>query len=138
MRMRAIQSLPLGPHPPRWESFITSSNSWKPPSSSSQIPSKELTDYLLRRDELIAEDRALRIDNVPAESYSEAELKADRVVRSIRAKENISVWGVDHEHVPHPYPGMEFLNGMGPDLRLAPPLTYAYSQRNYCEDRSLQ
>ncbi|KIK37710.1 hypothetical protein CY34DRAFT_444611 [Suillus luteus UH-Slu-Lm8-n1] len=108
MRMRAIQSLSLGPHPP--QSFITSSNSWKPPSSSSQMPSDELAAYLRRRDGLIAEDRALRIDHVRADSYSEAERKADRVVRSIRAKENISVWGVDHEHVPHPYPGMEFLN----------------------------
>lgn len=102
------------------------------------MPSDELAAYLRRRDGLIAEDRALRIDHVRADSYSEAERKADRVVRSIRAKENISVWGVDHEHVPHPYPGMEFLNGMVPDLRLALSLTYAYSQRNYCEDRSLQ
>jgi hypothetical protein len=137
MRMREIQTLPLGPHPPQWESFITSSNTCKPPPSSSQMPSPMLADYLLRRDKLIAEDRALRIDRVRA-NYSAAELKADQVVRSIRAKENISVWGVDHEHVPHPYPGMEFLNGMGFDLRLALPLTYAYSQRNYCEDRSLQ
>ncbi|KAG2755856.1 Metallo-dependent hydrolase [Suillus brevipes Sb2] len=73
------------------------------------MPSPMLADYLLRRDKLIAEDRALRIDRVRA-NYSAAELKADQVVRSIRAKENISVWGVDHEHVPHPYPGMEFLN----------------------------
>jgi adenosine deaminase CECR1 len=81
-----------------------------------------LADYLQRRDELIAEDRALRIDHVRA-NYSVAELKADEVVRSIRAKEEVSVWAVDHENVPHPYPGMEFLHGMRPDSRLALPLT---------------
>ncbi|KAG1814900.1 Metallo-dependent hydrolase [Suillus variegatus] len=68
-----------------------------------------LADYLQRREKLIAEDRALRIDHVRA-NYSAAEIKADKVVRSIRAKEAVSVWGVDHENIPHPYPGMEFLN----------------------------
>ncbi|KAG1877719.1 Metallo-dependent hydrolase [Suillus subalutaceus] len=73
------------------------------------MPSPMLADYLQRRDKLIAEDRALRIDRVRA-NYSMAELKADEVVRSIRAKEAVSFWGVDHENVLHPYPGMEFLN----------------------------
>ncbi|KAG2147217.1 Metallo-dependent hydrolase [Suillus cothurnatus] len=73
------------------------------------MPSPMLADYLQRRDELIAEDRALRIDHVRA-NYSVAELKADEVVRTIRAKEEVSVWAVDHENVPHPYPGMEFLH----------------------------
>ncbi|KAG1731765.1 Metallo-dependent hydrolase [Suillus lakei] len=68
-----------------------------------------LADYLQRREELITEDRALRIDCVRA-NYTPAELKADEVVRSIRAREALTVWGVDHEDVPHPYPGMEFLN----------------------------
>ncbi|KAG1891402.1 Metallo-dependent hydrolase [Suillus subluteus] len=68
-----------------------------------------LADYLQKREKLIAEDRAFRIDHVRA-NYSVTELKADEVVRSIRAKEDVSVWGVDHENIPHPYPGMEFLN----------------------------
>lgn len=134
--MCANQSLSLGPHPPQCESYITSSNSWKSPSSSSQMSSL-LKNYIEERDNLIKDDRELRIDHL-SKNYSSAELKADQVVRSIRAKENIFVWGVDHDNVPHPYPGMEFLNGMGLDLRLALPLTHAYSQRNYREDRSLQ
>ncbi|KAG2034825.1 hypothetical protein BDR03DRAFT_583480 [Suillus americanus] len=68
-----------------------------------------LADYLQRREKLITEDRALRIDHVRA-NYTTAELKADEVVRSIRAREAITVWGINYEHVPHPYPGMEFLN----------------------------
>ncbi|KAG2359760.1 Metallo-dependent hydrolase [Suillus spraguei] len=68
-----------------------------------------LADYLQRREKLIIEDRALRIDYVRT-NYTPAELKADQVVRSIRAREAVTVWGIDHEDVPHPYPGMEFLN----------------------------
>ncbi|KAG1756381.1 Metallo-dependent hydrolase [Suillus paluster] len=73
------------------------------------MSSQMLAEYLQRREKLIAEDRALRIDHVRA-NYTAAELKADEVVRSIRAREAVTVWGVDREDVPHPYPGMEFLN----------------------------
>ncbi|KAG2123549.1 Metallo-dependent hydrolase [Suillus cothurnatus] len=73
------------------------------------MPSPILADYLQRREKLIAEDRALRIDRVRA-NYTATELKADEVVRSIRAREAVTVWGINHEHVPHPFPGMEFLN----------------------------
>ncbi|KAG1888989.1 Metallo-dependent hydrolase [Suillus fuscotomentosus] len=96
---------------PQAKSFIKPSNSCKLPSSfSSPMSSSMLADYLQRREKLIAEDRALRTDHVRS-NYTAAELKADKVVRSIRAKEATTVWGIDHEHVPHPYPGMEFLNG---------------------------
>ena len=96
------------------------------------------TDYLQRREKLIAEDRALRVDRVRT-NYTAAELKADEVVRAIRAREAVSVWGVEHEDVPHPYPGMEFLNGMTLILRLALPLTSAYySQRYHFTDRFIQ
>lgn len=95
---------------PQRESFIKPLTSWKlPPSSSSLMSSPMLVDYLQRREKLITEDRALRIDRVRA-NYTAVELKADEVVRSIRAKEAITVWGINHEHIPHPYPGMEFLN----------------------------
>ncbi|OJA20418.1 hypothetical protein AZE42_07492 [Rhizopogon vesiculosus] len=73
------------------------------------MPSQMLTDYLQKRKKLIADDRALRVDHVRA-NYTAAELKADEVVRAIRAREAESVWGVEREDVPHPYPGMEFLN----------------------------
>jgi adenosine deaminase CECR1 len=75
------------------------------------MTSQVLADYLQRREKLIAEDRALRVDHVRA-NYTAAELKADDVVRAIRTREADSVWGVEREDVPHPYPGMEFLNGM--------------------------
>lgn len=96
-----------------------------------------LADYLQRRENLITEDRALRIDRVRA-NYTAAELKADEVVRCIRARETVTVWGIDHKHVPHPYPGMEFLNGMMLTSRLALRLTSAYSQRYHFADGSLQ
>ncbi|KAJ8581397.1 Metallo-dependent hydrolase [Rhizopogon salebrosus TDB-379] len=73
------------------------------------MTSQVLADYLQRREKLIAEDRALRVDHVRA-NYTAAELKADDVVRAIRTREADSVWGVEREDVPHPYPGMEFLN----------------------------
>ncbi|KAG2157483.1 Metallo-dependent hydrolase [Suillus clintonianus] len=95
---------------PQGKSFIKPSNSWKPPyPNSSPMSSSILAAYLQRREELIASDRALRIDHSRTK-YTPTELKADGVVRSIRAKEAVDVWGGKHEGVPHPYPGMEFLN----------------------------
>lgn len=75
---------------------------------SSTMSSDLLTDYLQRRANLIKEDRALRKDYV--RTYNAAEQKADEVVRCIRAKEAVTVWGNKHGDVPHQYPGMEFLN----------------------------
>jgi adenosine deaminase CECR1 len=91
------------------------------------MASRVLADYLEKREKLIADDRALRVDHVRA-NYTAAELRAEEVVRAIRAREAVSVWGVEREDVPHPYPGMEFLNGM--DMYLFPdchPLTTVYS-----------
>ncbi|OJA17830.1 hypothetical protein AZE42_03322 [Rhizopogon vesiculosus] len=73
------------------------------------MSSQVLADYLQRREKLIAEDRALRVDRIRA-NHTAAELKADEVVRNIRTREAVSVWGVEGGDVPHPYPGMEFLN----------------------------
>jgi len=101
------------------------------------MSSQVLAGYLQRREKLIADDRALRLDRVRA-NYTAAELKADGVVRAIRAREAISVWEAERDDVPHPYPGMEFLNGMMLVLRLVLfPLTSAYSQRHYLKDRSV-
>ena len=101
------------------------------------MSSQVLAGYLQRREKLIADDRALRLDRVRA-NYTAAELKADEAVRAIRAREAISVWGAERDDVPHPYPGMEFLNGTMLVLRLVLfPLTSACSQRHYLKDRSV-
>lgn len=81
------------------------------------MASRVLADYLEKREKLIADDRALRVDHVRA-NYTAVELKAEEVVRAIRAREAVSVWGVEREDVPHPYPGMEFLNGMDTHLMI--------------------
>jgi len=78
----------------------------------SPMTSQVLTDYLDKREKLIAADRALRVDCVRRANDTTAELRADEVVRAIRAREAVSVWGAEHDDVPHPYTGMEFLNGM--------------------------
>jgi adenosine deaminase CECR1 len=66
--------------------------------------------YLEERNALIREDRALRLDSV-REHLTPSEIKADQVVRRIRAAEAKSIWSADHDLVPHPFPGMEFLTG---------------------------
>ncbi|KAG1735159.1 Metallo-dependent hydrolase [Suillus occidentalis] len=72
------------------------------------MSSDRLTRYIERRQKLIKEDRKLRKDYF-REKYSEAEQRADEVVRCIRAKEAVTVWRDKHEDVPHQYPGMEII-----------------------------
>ncbi|KAN0077187.1 hypothetical protein V8E55_011042 [Tylopilus felleus] len=70
-----------------------------------------LDNYLRDRINLINEDRALRTDHDITRHISSTELRADRVVRAIRSKDAETLWGVEHDDVPHPFPGMEFLTG---------------------------
>ena len=70
-----------------------------------------LDEYHRERAQLIADDRALRIDMVNGERFSENARRADEIVRRIRKEEAKSIWAVDHDEVPHPFPGMEFLTG---------------------------
>lgn len=65
--------------------------------------------YEQKRSELIKADRALRVDNATTTALED---QADKLVRSIRAEEAVTVWGVAHEGTPYPYPGMEFLLGV--------------------------
>jgi adenosine deaminase CECR1 len=65
--------------------------------------------YNQQRDALISLDRSRRPDHSSAVSTAEA--KADKIVRELRAVEATSIWGIEHEGIPHPFPGMEFLNG---------------------------
>ena len=69
----------------------------------------DIQDYFSRRATLIQEDRSLRRENVLLRSLTEKESIADEIVRRIRAEEEESVWGVEHDEFPHIFPGMEFL-----------------------------
>ncbi|KAJ7047039.1 hypothetical protein C8F04DRAFT_1062530 [Mycena alexandri] len=76
------------------------------------MSSAQFTDfaqYKEQRAALINHDRSLRSDHSSEVSPSEA--KADAIIRELRALENTTVWGSEHEGVPHPFPGMEFLTG---------------------------
>lgn len=70
-----------------------------------------LLEYHSKRARLIADDRALRIDVVNGERFSEKSRQADVILRRIREEEARSIWAVEHDEVPHPFPGMEFLTG---------------------------
>ncbi len=74
-------------------------------------PFASAEDYLKSRDALITEDRSLRRDHQAASIRSSLEIKADEIVRKIRAEEASTIWKEDHPEIPHPFPGMEFLTG---------------------------
>ncbi|OBZ69171.1 Adenosine deaminase CECR1-A [Grifola frondosa] len=72
--------------------------------------------YLQKRHQLIREDRGRRVDAIHGKKLSDAEQRADRIVRDIRAAEAISVWGPESQAASgaenallHVFPGMEFL-----------------------------
>jgi len=69
-------------------------------------------EYEQKRAVLIKADRALRIDYISSPPTESLEDHADKLIRQIRAEEAVATWGVEHEGIPHPYPGMEFLLGM--------------------------
>ncbi|KAJ7172253.1 hypothetical protein C8R46DRAFT_1085294 [Mycena filopes] len=73
------------------------------------MSSTDFAQYKDQRAALINHDRSLRRDHSTQVSPSES--KADAIIRALRALENTAIWGVDHEGVPHPFPGMEFLTG---------------------------
>ena len=69
----------------------------------------DIQDYFSRRAALIQEDRSLRRENALLRSLTENESIADEKVRRIRAEEEVSVWGIEHDKIPQLFPGMEFL-----------------------------
>ena len=76
--------------------------------------SKMDDEYRDARAQLIAADRSLRVDALALEHATEAEKRADAIVRKIRAQENETVWGPDAPPIPgsmHIFPGMQFLTG---------------------------
>ena len=78
--------------------------------------STDLEEYFARRERLISEDRGQRLDSGAGNTIvDEAEVKADRLVRAIRAQEARSIWGPDSsvevDDGTHLFPGMAFLTG---------------------------
>ena len=77
-----------------------------------------MEEYLKQREELIAQDRALRPDYTSAIPLSVDEQKADEILRNIRTAEAESVWNGKRPHEKSIYgpqqmfPGMEFLTGI--------------------------
>ena len=72
--------------------------------------STDLSAYLADRSGLIIQDRALRVDATKlGAGLSPTEAAAEEIVRVIRAKEAVTVWGVKRKDIDHPFPGMEFL-----------------------------
>lgn len=69
-----------------------------------------LEDYQAERDALIKADRALRVDHIRPNSLLESQ--ADQIIRRVRVDDAESVWSVQQDEVPHPFPGMEFLTGL--------------------------
>lgn len=69
----------------------------------------DLAAYQEERAALIHEDRCLRRDTQM--KHSDAEVKADQIIRDIRKAEASTIWMQEHESIPHPFPGMEFLTG---------------------------
>jgi adenosine deaminase CECR1 len=68
--------------------------------------------YFAERDKLVTMDRVLRRDLSHIQSRSALETEADEIVRRVRAEEAEGIWKEDHPDVIHPFPGMEFLNGL--------------------------
>lgn len=77
-----------------------------------------MSDYWARRDRLILEDRAQRVDVEKLRTLSDIEAQAEQIIRQIRVEEAAAVWGVGSRSVfeynpvedsPNVFPGMAFL-----------------------------
>lgn len=100
-------------HPFRLIRLVSDSNLDK--SRSAHKKHEAMEDYLARRNELIARDRALRPDAAVVSTSAE-EAQADKILRSIRSAEAETIWSPKREvrHVhgsSQMFPGMEFLTG---------------------------
>ena len=71
-----------------------------------------MEEYLRKRQKLIIEDRAQRVDQNTTYKLSSEEHRADEILRRIRKEEGESIWGKEQLHASEqPFPGMEFLTG---------------------------
>ncbi|KAH9966837.1 hypothetical protein BC827DRAFT_1264751 [Russula dissimulans] len=80
----------------------------------------DIQDYFFRRTALVQEDMSLRRENKLLRSLTEKEAAADKIVRRIRAEEAVSIWGVEHDDIPHLFPGMEFLTSIAENSTATP------------------
>ena len=51
----------------------------------------------------------LRDDTVKFENLSTTKVEAEEIIRMMRVKEAVSVWGAEHNDIEKLFPGMEFL-----------------------------
>lgn len=68
--------------------------------------------YQAKREALINDDRSFRRENIWKSQRPAAEIRADECIRNLRAYEASTIWKVESDSIPHPFPGMEFLNGI--------------------------
>lgn len=64
--------------------------------------------YLAQRDELVAQDRSLRVDNKIHYSSGDVRERAQEIVRQVEISEERELWSHEHKAL---FPGMEFLTG---------------------------
>nr|VWP00298.1 Inositol-pentakisphosphate 2-kinase (EC (Inositol-1,3,4,5,6-pentakisphosphate 2-kinase) (Ins(1,3,4,5,6)P5 2-kinase) (InsP5 2-kinase) [Ganoderma boninense] len=71
-----------------------------------------MEDYLFKRQNLIIEDRAKRVDRNTTHKLSHEESRADDLLKRIRKEEGETIWGKEQLHDSEQlFPGMEFLTG---------------------------
>ncbi|TBU35454.1 Metallo-dependent hydrolase [Dichomitus squalens] len=69
-----------------------------------------MEEYLAKRQNLIQEDRARRVDQNAVHRSSPDEIRADELIRRIRKEEGETIWGKQQLHGSEQlFPGMEFL-----------------------------
>ncbi len=71
-----------------------------------------MEEYLAKRQSLIIEDHAKRVDRNTAYKLSPEEHRADEILKRIRKEEGETLWGKEQLHGSEQlFPGMEFLTG---------------------------
>lgn len=71
-----------------------------------------MEEYLAKRQSLIIEDQAKRVDRNTAYKLSPEEHRADEILKRIRKEEGETLWGKEQLHGSEQlFPGMEFLTG---------------------------
>jgi hypothetical protein len=74
----------------------------------SDMTSSALASHLFARDQLIAQEKAVRFDAAKLADLTPSEKIAEATIRALRAEEHVSVWQKNHE-TPDLFPGMHFL-----------------------------
>ena len=67
--------------------------------------------YHKQREDLIRQDRALRVDSRITVAADDVRKRAENIVSKVEIAEGKAIWEKSHEGIPHVFPGMEFLTG---------------------------